>query len=300
MIRFDRATVVRAGMVVVEEVSLEVPSGTCLALIGATAAGKSSLLAAAAGAIPLHAGDVVVAGRSVRREPDAVRRLVGYVPDRLPAWEGLRAGEFLDLSARDAGLSGAGRRTAVARGLDLAGLGGRGRLPLDALAAGHAKRLLLARALLHDPAVLLLDDPCAGLDPAERATLERLLADLQLMGRTVVAALDDARLPDGVTHVALLAEARLVRAGVADPAVLAPGRRWRWRIDCRGQAAAAARVLAGHGAEVDVVDGDTLDCRFEAARGDCGELVEALVRGGIRVGAAGFHPPWTAQLLRSE
>ena len=66
------------------------------------------------------------------------------------------------------------------------------------------------------------------------------------------------------------------------------------------QAAAAARVLAGHGAEVDVVDGDTLDCRFEAARGDCAELVEALVRGGIRVDAAGFHPPWTAQLLRSE
>ena len=84
MIRCDRLRVDRGGVAVVDGVSLDVPAGRGLALIGRSGAGKSSLLAAAATAIPIHSGDVVVAGQSARRAAAAVRRLIGSVPDRMP------------------------------------------------------------------------------------------------------------------------------------------------------------------------------------------------------------------------
>ncbi|MFM8378400.1 MAG: ATP-binding cassette domain-containing protein, partial [Planctomycetia bacterium] len=125
MIAFLHATLAFGDRRALDAVSLEVPAGRTIAIIGRTGAGKSTLLAAAAGAVPLSGGDITVGGHSVRRDPAAVRRLVGYVPCRPPAWPPARVGEFLDLAALSAGLGGKPLRTAVAKALDLAGLAGR-------------------------------------------------------------------------------------------------------------------------------------------------------------------------------
>ena len=93
MIRCERATVERSGRVVVESLSLDVAPGEATAVVGRTGAGKSSLLAAVATVLPLHAGEILVDGHSVGRQAEQVRQRVGYVPDRLPAWPGLRAGD---------------------------------------------------------------------------------------------------------------------------------------------------------------------------------------------------------------
>lgn len=297
MIRCDRATVARAGVVVVEGLSLAIEPGQALAVVGRTGAGKSSLLLAAATALPLHAGDITVEGFSVRREPRQVRQRIGYVPDRPPDWPGVRAGEFLELFAVTAGLAGPRLRAAVERGLDLAGLALRGRTPLDALPAGEAKRLLLARALLHDPPVLLLDDPFTGLDPAEADAVARLIADSQLVGRTVVAAIDSAAVPACFTHLAMLREGRLVATGPAAPASFAAGRRWRHRIACPGAAPAAVRALAARGIEATAADASALVVVHDPARGPFADLLASLVADGIPVESAAFDPPWPAQLL---
>jgi len=227
MIRCERATVERSGRLVVEAVTLAVGHGQAAAIVGRTASGKSSLLAAAATAWALHAGDILVAGRSVRREPEIVRRSLGYVPDRMPGWPGLRAGEFLEVFGSAAGLRRERLAAAVGRGLALAGLPAGDRTPLDALATGQQKRLLLARALLHEPDVLLLDDPFGGLDPLERLEMERFIGDALLMGRTVLAAIDDADVPACFTHLFVLAEGSLVASGPATPAAFSSGRAWR-------------------------------------------------------------------------
>lgn len=296
MIRCDRATVERAGHVVVEQLTFAVAPGHAAALVGRSGAGKSSLVAAAATALPLHAGDILVDGRSARRDPAAVRRLVGYVPARMPEWPGLRADEFLELFAASAGLAGTDLAKAVDRALDRAGLAPGRDTPLDALSAGAAKRLLVARALLHDPQVLLLDDPFAGLDPAERRDLERTIADAHLMGRAVLAAIDDADVPACFTHLAVLAEGRLVAEGPLDPAAF-PTRTWRRVIACPGRAADAARVLGGVGADATALDADSVACRHDPTRTPFAEALAALVRAGIPVEATGFDPPWPAQLL---
>ncbi|MFM8953732.1 MAG: ATP-binding cassette domain-containing protein [Planctomycetaceae bacterium] len=297
MIRFDRATVARAGHVVVEELSLRVLPGQSTALIGRSGAGKSATLAAAACILPLHAGDIVVDGRSARREPDAVRRAIGYVPARLPVWPGVRVDEFVELWAAEGGLRGEPLRAAIDQALALAGLDHRAHEPLEALADGHAKRLLVARALVHDPHVLLFDGPFGGLDPVERRELEQLVADAHLMGRTVLAAVDDGDVPACFTHLAVLREGRLVAEGPADPAAFGGDRRFRSRITSRGRAEDTVRSVQGLAVEARAVDLDHVEAMFEPATLPASRLVAAVVTAGIPVDAAGFHPAWTAQLV---
>lgn len=297
MIRCDTATVERGGRIVVEQATLAVARGEAAAIVGRSGAGKTSLLAAACAAIPLHAGDILVEGRSVRREARAVRGLVGYVPARMPAWPGIRAAEFLELAAARAGLAGPRLRDAVARGLALAGLDSAPQAEIDTLDDGRAKRLLIARAMLHDPPVVLVDDVFGGLDPFERAEIGRLIGDLQLMDRTVVAAVDDAAVPDCFTHLVVMAEGRVVAAGANDPAAFTSGNTWRYRLVTRDAGAAAARLLVARGHEAEAIDVDVVVCRVGPRR-MAADLVATLVSEGVAVESAGYDPPWPVQLLR--
>jgi len=297
MIRCERATVERSGRVVVESLSLDVAPGEATALVGRTGAGKSSLLAAVATVLPLHAGDILVDGHSVGRQAEQVRQRVGYVPDRLAGWPGLRAGEFLELFATAAGLGGGRLRWAVERALDMAGLERERSAPLDDLPAGQRKRILVARALLHDPQVLLLDDPFGGLDAFERRDVARLIADAHLIDRTVLAAVDDAAVPGCFTHLAVLDEGRLIASGPADPAAFAAGRTWRHALVCRGAASRAARVIEGLLGACECEEPDRVMLAIDPSGLSLGAVVAALVQAGISVESVGFDPPWPAQVM---
>lgn len=297
MIRCERATVERSGRVVVESLSLDVAPGEATAVVGRTGAGKSSLLAAVATVLPLHAGEILVDGHSVGRQAEQVRQRVGYVPDRLPGWPGLCAGEFLELFATAAGLGGGRLRGAVERALDMAGLERERSAPLDDLPAGQRKRILVARALLHDPQVLLLDDPFGGLDAFERRDLARLIADAHLIDRTVLAAVDDADVPGCFTHLAVLDEGRLIASGPADPAAFAAGRTWRHALVCRGAASRAARVIGGLLGACECEEPDRVVIAVDPAGVSLGAVIAALVQAGIGVESVGFDPPWPAQVM---
>ena len=301
MIRCDRVIVERSGQMVIDRLSLAVAPGDTLAIIGRAGAGKSTLVEALATAIPIRGGDIVLADHSVRRDPDAVRARLGYVPSQLAAWPGVRADEFLALFGSSAGLTGHGLQAAVNRALDLADLKGRGGTPIDGLPAGQSKLLMIGRALVHAPDVLVLDDPFGGLDPRQRQSVERLIGDLQIGGRTVVAAIDDARVPDCFTHLAMLSQGRLVEQGPATFAAFASGRAWRYRLHCIGQAEAASSAVRQMTTQREVCDANTLDCTLicgkESSRPPIAEIIEAIVRAGIAVEAAGLHPHWTEQLL---
>jgi ABC-2 type transport system ATP-binding protein len=297
MIRCDRVIVERSGQMVIDRLSLEIGAGETLAVIGRSGAGKTTLLEAVATAIPVRGGDILVAGHSARRDPNAVRARIGYVPSHLSAWPAVRADEFLTLFARSAGLGGRGLTEAVDRALALAGLSGRGDTLIDRLPDGQAKLLLIGRALLHTPDVLILDDPFGNLDPRQRQAIERLIGDMQIGGRTVVAAIDDGRVLDCFTHLAVLSEGRLVGQGPATFAAFASGRAWRYRLHCNGQAEAAASVVGRLADHAEACDADTLDCTLEWSRTPIAQIIEAIVRAGISVEEAGLHPHWTAQLL---
>lgn len=201
MIRVEGLVVDRRGERVLDGVSFAAGHGETVAVVGASGSGKSTLLLALAGCIPLRTGSVAM--------EDGTR--IGYVPPLLASWPVVRADEFLEFCAASSGLAGKPLQEAVARGLAMAGLAGRPSIRIDALSDAAKKRLLLARGLLGDPDLLLVDDPFVPLDPAGCLAVERLVDDAGLAGRSVIAAVNAAHLRGCWSRVLLLDGGRIRR-----------------------------------------------------------------------------------------
>jgi ABC-2 type transport system ATP-binding protein len=214
----DRPTVlslqdvtIRYGdLVAVERLSLEVARGEVFGLLGPNGCGKTSTLAVIAGALAPSAGTVRVAGRREADDPLAYRRLIGLVPQDLAFYDELSVADNLRFFGRLYGLRGGALARAVADALDFVGLQGQARRPARTLSGGTQRKLNLACALLHEPALLLLDEPTAGLDVEARDALFAGLDRLRRRGCALVFTthhLDEAeRLCD---RVAILARGRL-------------------------------------------------------------------------------------------
>ncbi len=174
-----------AAHVVVSNLALDVPAGTALGLLGINGAGKSTLLRMLAGVLAPDSGRITIAGLDLHEDPRAARHLIGWLPERAPLYPELTVSEVLVFAARLRGLSRAPAQLAVARAIERCDLGEvRQRLCAN-LSRGFAQRVGLAQAIVHEPPVLLLDEPTAGLDPLQAQRLHSLLAELK-HGRAIV------------------------------------------------------------------------------------------------------------------
>ena len=162
----------------VNDVSFGFDSGHIFGFVGPNGAGKTTTMRIISTLEEPDHGDVYIDGVSVREQPEVARRLVGYVPDSLPAHNDVTVHEYLDFYARAYGLRGSARRDSVAAIEEFTNVTGILNKHLKALSKGMKQRVTLGRALVHDPAVLVLDEPAAGLDPRARVELRELLTIL--------------------------------------------------------------------------------------------------------------------------
>lgn len=172
----------------VRHIDFAAPAGEVTALIGPNGSGKTTLLLILASLLAPDAGTVKVAGADPVKDAAAVRRRVGWMPDTLGVWESLTAREILVTLAAFYGMARpeAGRRADEL--LSTVRLGELADQPARVLSRGQQQRLSLARALIHNPAVLLLDEPASGLDPGSRVELRTLLRALARAGKTIVVS----------------------------------------------------------------------------------------------------------------
>jgi ABC-2 type transport system ATP-binding protein len=177
--RYDR-TVAVAG------IDLDIDQGEIFGLVGPNGAGKTTTLRMLATLLRPDAGTAEINGWSVTRNPDEVRRVLGFMPDAFGVYDDMKVWEYLDFFARCYGLPAAGRRRMIGDLLELVDLGDRRDAYVQDLSRGMQQRLCLAHALVHDPQVLLLDEPASGLDPRARVELRELLRELRSMGKTIV------------------------------------------------------------------------------------------------------------------
>jgi ABC-2 type transport system ATP-binding protein len=177
--RYDR-TVAVAG------IDLAIERGEIFGLVGPNGAGKTTTLRMLATLLRPDAGTAEIDGWSVSRNPDEVRRVLGFMPDAFGVYDDMKVWEYLDFFARCYGLPAAGRRRMIGDLLELVDLAERRDAYVQNLSRGMQQRLCLAHALVHDPAVLLLDEPASGLDPRARVELRELLRELRSMGKTIV------------------------------------------------------------------------------------------------------------------
>ena len=170
----------------VDDVSFAFSSGQVVGFVGPNGAGKTTTMRILATLDEPTAGDALIDGVSVVEEPERARRLIGYVPDSLPAHRDISVHEYLDFFARAYGLKGARREKVVTSVEEFTNLAGIRDKTLNALSKGMKQRVSLARALLHDPPALIMDEPAAGLDPRARIELRELIRALSSQGKAVL------------------------------------------------------------------------------------------------------------------
>jgi ABC-2 type transport system ATP-binding protein len=198
----------------VDAVTLSLPEGSIYGVLGTNAAGKSTLLRLLATLETPTSGAFSVMGKAVRQDPRAVRRLIGFVPESFIVQRGLTVAEHLDLVAACQNLPQRERRPAVDSMLQLVDLEGQRDSEVERLSRGQRQRLALASSMLHDPRLLLLDEPLAGLDAVGRGEMLEVLKELRSMGKTVLlsthAVADVEQLCDAV---GLLHKGKLLASG---------------------------------------------------------------------------------------
>ena len=177
--RYDR-TIAVAG------IDLTVDRGEIFGLVGPNGAGKTTILRMLATLLRPSAGTAAIDGWSVTRNPDEVRRVLGFMPDVFGVYDDMKVWEYLDFFARCYGLPAAGRRRMIGDLLELVDLSDKRDDYVQTLSRGMEQRLCLAHALVHDPKVLLLDEPASGLDPRARVELRELLRELRSLGKTIL------------------------------------------------------------------------------------------------------------------
>jgi ABC-2 type transport system ATP-binding protein len=201
----------------VRDLNLRIPRGSVFGVIGPNGAGKSTTFLVLASLLRPSGGRAAVAGFDTVRDTVEVRRRVGYMPDVMGVYDNLRVREYLEFYAAAYRLPRASFGPLIDGLLELVDLGTKADAMVDSLSRGMKQRLSLARALVHDPEVLILDEPASGLDPRARVDLRGLLGELRSMGKTVVISSHIlAELAEMCTEVAIMEAGHLLAVGTPD------------------------------------------------------------------------------------
>ena len=198
----------------VRGLSFAIPRGEVFGFIGPNGAGKTSTIKVLATLLKPTSGRALVAGLDVVRDAHAVRRKIGYMPDFFGVYDDLTASEYLHFFAAAYKIPSAKRRVLIGDVLALTDLTEKHDAPVDGLSRGMKQRLGLARVLLHDPELLLLDEPASGLDPRARIEMRELLKELQTMGKTIIVSSHILHeLAQFCTHIGIVERGEMVANG---------------------------------------------------------------------------------------
>ena len=279
------------GTLAVAGLDLNVGQGEIFGLVGPNGAGKTTTLRILATLLAPTSGQAEVAGIDVRRNPDAARRVLGFMPDVFGVYDDMKVWEYLDFFARCYGIPAARRRRMIGDLLDLVDLGGKRDFYVQGLSRGMQQRLCLAHTLVHDPQVLLLDEPASGLDPRARVELRELLRELRSLGKTIVISSHILpELEELCTAVAIVDHGQVLAHGkVSDiERRLRYGAVLRVRVLGDGDALETARAqFAGDPrvASVAVLDDGQIELGFRGDDEGAAQLLAAAIGAGIRIAA---------------
>jgi len=269
----------------VEGLNLKIEAGELFGFIGPNGAGKSTTIRFLTTLLKATHGDGQVNGHSVIDDPMAVRRSVGYMPDNFGVYDGMRVWEFLDFFASAYQIARRRRKQVIGDVLSLLDLTNKRDDFVNSLSRGMKQRLCLAKTLVHDPPVLILDEPASGLDPRARLEVKALLKELRRMGKTILISSHIlTELADCCTSIGIIERGKLLMHGPIEEVYR--------RI--RGNRVVEIRFIDGMDAGVSIIRSfpQTRDLRIvdhsatvelEAEDEQVAALLENLVSAGVRM-----------------
>jgi ABC-2 type transport system ATP-binding protein len=268
-------------VVAVNDLSLTVGAGDVCGLIGPNGAGKTTTMRAISGLQECTRGSVKVNGHELASEPDELKRQLGFMPDFCPTYDQLTASEFLDHFARAYDVPNRAKR--IEECLELTWLTEKTNALCEELSRGMKQRLVLAKTLLPDPKVLLLDEPASGLDPLGRIELRKILLQLRETGKAVLISSHILTELSGFCNTAAIMErGKLVTFGTISELGQKMGRR-QMSVKWRAEDGKALEILKA--ANVKNVEATNLGATFDFD-GDTNaldELLKTLVVQGVRI-----------------
>ena len=285
MIAVEELTKVYGARTALDHVSFEVPEREIFGFVGPNGAGKTTTLRILAALLEPNGGKASIDGTDVTRERDRVHMRIGYMPDFFGVYDQLTVGEYLDFYAACYRQPKQRREKIVDDLLALVGMTDRKGQLVDTLSRGLKQRVCLARALVHDPAVLLLDEPASGLDPRARVEMREILKELQRMGKTIVISSHILpELTELCTMIGIIDHGRMRAVGPVRDVIERLTSAHRLRITVLKERDAAIEVLEPLPAvkHVSAVNG-SIEAEYDGDEVTASDILLALTQAGVRV-----------------
>ncbi|QOJ01808.1 MAG: ABC transporter ATP-binding protein [Phycisphaeraceae bacterium] len=292
MIEIKGLTKRYGALTALEDLTLSIGPGEIFGFIGPNGAGKTTTMKILSCLLRADAGSASIDGLDVTRDGDKIRRLIGYMPDFIGVYDDLTVGEYLQFFASAFGVPRSRRRAVIDGVLELTDLTGKRDAMVESLSRGMTQRLGVARVLIHDPKVLLLDEPASGLDPRARIEMRSLLTELGRMGKSLMVSSHIlSELGEMSTSIGIIEKGKLIYAGTLKDALekTRGGERIAVTLEPGGASAGAVRGVLERDERVAGVK------VVSSREGEAGEA--AGVNGGaaerllveLRPGAHGHH-----------
>jgi len=269
----------------VDDISFEVYAGEVFGYIGPNGAGKTTSMRILATLDEPTYGDAFVDGFSVVDDPDRVRRRLGFMPDYFGTYENVNVEEYLDFFARSYGLRGNERLRSIDYVMDFTGLDVLASKPVNGLSKGMKQRLCLGRTMVHDPAVLILDEPASGLDPRARIELREMISKLAQTGKAVLISSHIlTELAEVCDKIAIIETGRLLAVGTVDEISARSEAVSRVRLRTLGASQPLLDWLAARSDVTDIiVDGSLVTLNHDGGPQQQAELLKQIVEAGIEI-----------------
>ncbi len=273
----------------VDNVSFEVHSGEVFGYIGPNGAGKTTSMRILATLDQPDYGDAYVDGFSVVNDPDRVRRRLGFMPDYFGTYANVNVREYLDFFARAYGLRGKERLAALRRTMGFTQLDGLADKPISGLSKGMKQRLCLGRSMVHDPSVLVLDEPAAGLDPRARIQLREMVRALADQGKAVLISSHIlTELAEMCDKVGIIEQGALLAVGSVDEIEGAQPGQATVQVRVLRNASSLAQWLSQRSDVLEYrLDGELVFFMHDGDRESEAEILKEMIAAGFRVVAFG-------------
>ena len=293
MIHLDKVTKLYGNKTAVYELSLEVPAGELFAFLGPNGAGKTTTIKMMCGLLFPTTGRVCIGGHDLKTDGDRARAMLSYVPDKPFLYEKLTGREFLEFIGEMYGLPEGHRTQRLREVIDLFSLGEFVDDLTERYSHGMRQRTVFAAALLHEPQVLLFDEPASGLDPRARIEMRALLKELRKMGKTILVSSHILpELADICNKIGIIERGKLLAAGSIQQIQQQIRSHRVLKVRVLGQTTGQAAEMLRSDAAIRAVEifDHTVTAEFEGQDQDMARLLDRLVHGGIVVQSFAEEP----------
>ena len=301
-LEIDKLRVDYGDFTAVDDLSLTLDRGEIYGLAGPNGAGKTSTIRVLASLLEPTYGEVRILGHDLFEATNAAHKQLGYMPDLAPVIPNLKVWEFLDLYAHSYGFSGSERQDRVDECLKKVKLADKRDVYGKGLSRGMTQRVVLAKTLLHDPKLLLLDEPASGMDPIARRDMRLILQELAARGASVIVSSHIlSELSDMCTSVGIMHEGKLLRSGSISSTLESIQTEMAVvRIELLDGADAAAEWLVDNERADEVrADGRKVSFRYQGTKEDQAALLKSMLGAGISVVSFSPGEPGIESLLMS-